>query len=58
MVNQKNFQPKLKQLLLLLNGDKTAAHRLIDRSAECHPGRSAEWHLDKVIFDLERDRGR
>ncbi len=28
----------------------------ISRLKEKHPGRSEEWYLEKMLFDLERDR--
>ena len=29
----------------------------IQRLKAKHPGKSEEWYLDKIIYDLERDRG-
>lgn len=52
-----NFKPQLKTILQMLNGDKDALKRLVDRVSQANPGRSAQWCLDKVQWDLERDRG-
>lgn len=45
-----------KKLLRMLHHDQATVDRLL-RSAEYrHPGRSQQWYLEKVIYDLERDR--
>ena len=44
------------QLLHQLNGDNRAATRLLNHAKQQNPGRSETWYLEKVIFDLERDR--
>jgi len=50
--------PHLKSRLVteLLNGDSRAAARLVRHAKQNNPGRSETWVLEKVIFDLERDR--
>lgn len=51
--------PRLqRKLLRLLHGDQAAAQRLLAHVKLTHPGRSADWAVEKVIYDLERDRGR
>ncbi len=30
--------------------------RYISRLQERHPGKSREWYLEKILYDLERDR--
>ncbi len=44
----------------LLNVEPEAADQIIDRQMEVlkksHPGRTEEWYLEKIIYDLERDR--
>jgi len=30
--------------------------RLIERQKEKHPGKSEEWYLDKILYDLEKDK--
>jgi hypothetical protein len=51
--------PRLqKQLLRLLHNDQKAANRLVTHAQRLHPERSADWVLEKVIYDLQRDRGR
>jgi len=50
--------PYLKARLVneLLNGNSRAATRLVRHARLKNPGRSEIWYLEKVIFDLERDR--
>ena len=44
----------------LLHTNTDSANEIIDRQIkllqEKHPGRSEEWYLEKMIYDLERDR--
>lgn len=47
-----------RKLLKLLGGNQSTAHRLIQQSQLRHPDRSADWHWEKAIYDLERDRWR
>lgn len=47
-----------KKLLLLLNGDRQTATRLIKLAKTRNPHKSIDWCAEKVIFDLQRDRGR
>ena len=49
----RNLQIKL---LRLLNGDRYTANRLIALAKTKNPDRSLDWWVEKVIFDLERDR--
>ncbi len=51
----RNLQTKL---LRLLNGDRNTANRLIAALKARNPDRSIDWCAEKVIFDLQRDRGR
>ena len=46
------------KLVRLLNGDMLAAKRLIALAKTKNPDRSMDWCVEKVIFDLQRDRGR
>lgn len=51
--------PRLQQQLLrLLHEDRGAAVRLMSQAQQKYPGRSPNWYIEKVIYDLERDRGR
>ncbi|MBD2519949.1 hypothetical protein H6G93_34410 [Nostoc sp. FACHB-973] len=43
-------------LLILLKGDVRTAKRLLLQQRRRHPGKSDNWYLEKVIYDLERDR--
>lgn len=44
------------KLLSLVNGDQRTAQRLLTNCKRNNPGRSEAWYLDKVIYDLHRDR--
>ena len=46
-----------RQLISLLHGDHATAQRLLQLSLERNGQRDIVWHLDKVIYDLVRDRG-
>lgn len=46
------------KLLQLLHGDRHAANRLIALAKTRNPSKSIDWCVEKVIFDLQRDRGR
>ncbi|MEH2089683.1 hypothetical protein [Nostoc sp.] len=43
-------------LLILLKGDVASAKRLLAQQRRNNPGQSDNWYLEKVIYDLERDR--
>lgn len=45
------------KLLLLLNGDRNTANRLLNLAKTRNPQKSIQWCAKKVIFDLQRDRG-
>lgn len=52
-------QPQLeRKLIKLLGGKPKIAHRLIQQSRLRYPDKSADWHWEKAIYDLERDRWR
>jgi tetratricopeptide (TPR) repeat protein len=42
-----------QRLLILVSGQWPIATRLIEHAEENYPGRSEEWYLQKVIYDLE-----
>lgn len=44
------------QLIEMLRGDIGAAKRLLAQQRRNNPGRTDNWYLEKVIYDLERDR--
>ena len=46
------------KLLRLLHNDRGAAFRLLSHVKMKNPGKSTNWYFEKVIYDLERDRGR
>jgi len=45
-----------EDLLTLLRNDIPAAKRLLVYQRQLNPGKSDNWYLEKVIYDLERDR--
>jgi uncharacterized protein HemX len=47
-----------RKLLKLLGGNQNTANLLIQQSQLRHPEKSADWHWEKAIYDLERDRWR
>jgi hypothetical protein len=47
-----------RKLLKLLGGKHKTAHRLIQQSRLRYPDKSTDWHWEKAIYDLERDRWR
>ncbi|WP_414563896.1 MULTISPECIES: tetratricopeptide repeat protein [unclassified Anabaena] len=55
---QQNYKLLRQRLLRMVGGYWEIAQRLIDQKQEYHPGMTDEWYLQKVIDDLERDRGR
>ncbi|WP_414623066.1 hypothetical protein [Calothrix sp. CCY 0018] len=49
--------PRLrKDLLRLVGGDSRTANRLVAGIKQSHPDKSINWTVEKVIYDLERDR--
>ena len=59
---RRNIHPQHPQLerklLKLLGGNRNTAQRLIQQSQLRNPDKSADWHWEKAIYDLERDRWR
>lgn len=47
-----------KQLLRLLHEDRSTANRLLSQVKLRNPDKPIDWCVEKVIYDLERDRGR
>lgn len=45
-----------KELLRLLHDDRNTANRLLSQVRKNNPNRSVNWCVEKVIYDLERDR--
>lgn len=46
-----------RDLIQAAGGDKRLAQRLLDRAKLKYPGKSDSWYVEKVIYDLGRDRG-
>lgn len=49
-------KPKLRKELLRLVHNQAVATRLLSGTLTSHPGRSANWAAEKVIYDLKRGR--
>lgn len=47
-----------KQILRLLHDDRETANRLLSQVKMKNPNKSIDWCVEKVIYDLDRDRGR
>jgi hypothetical protein len=47
-----------RKLLRLLHDDQAAAVRLFNHAQMKYPDRSTNWCVEKIIYDLERDRNR
>ena len=45
-----------RELVRLLHNDHQAAQRLVQQVQAKHPERSLDWCVEKVIYDLQRDR--
>lgn len=56
-IDQANRHQRQK-LLRILHNDRDAANRLLAHVKRKNPNRSIDWCVEKVIFDLKRDRGR
>ena len=50
-------RPLRKKLLRLLHDETDTANRLLSQAKLRNPNRSVDWCVEKVIYDLERDRG-
>lgn len=46
-----------KKLLRLLHDERDTANRLLSQAKLKNPNKSVDWYVEKVIYDLERDRG-
>jgi tetratricopeptide (TPR) repeat protein len=48
--------PLRQHLLKLVGGQTEIAERLLEQAKYCYPGMSDDWYIEKVIYDIERDR--
>jgi hypothetical protein len=46
-----------RKLINLLHDDRDAATRLLNQAKQKNPNKTIDWYAEKVIYDLERDRG-
>ncbi|MEA5617942.1 hypothetical protein VB711_08835 [Cronbergia sp. UHCC 0137] len=51
-----NHRKLWHELLSLLRHDRETAERLLRFEQKKNPGKSEKWYLEKVIYDLKRDR--
>ncbi|MBE9179751.1 hypothetical protein IQ268_14370 [Oculatella sp. LEGE 06141] len=57
-VNVDRASGKLKKRLMrLLHDDRATANRLLTQVSFKYPNHPTDWYMEKVIYDLERDRG-
>ena len=56
--NQRQLGMLDRKLTQMLQGDRAAAQRLVERAQTRYPDRDVVWCYEKVIADLERDRFR
>lgn len=45
------------KIMTILHNDRDAANRLVAQAKFRNPNKSIDWCVEKVIYDLERDRG-
>jgi hypothetical protein len=58
-VSLDHANPRLqRRLLSLLHEDRGAANRLLLQAWLKYPNKIPDWYAEKVIYDLERDRGK
>ncbi|MBP0002456.1 MAG: tetratricopeptide repeat protein [Cyanobacteria bacterium SBC] len=46
-----------QRLLLLVGGHWELAERLIAQAKLYYPNRSEDWYIEKIVYDIERERG-
>jgi len=46
-----------KRLMSLLHDERDTANRLLAQAQRKNPNQSVDWYVEKVIYDLKRDRG-
>ena len=46
-----------RQVLQATRGDRDLAQRLMRQVRLRYPDKDEQWHVEKVLYDLERDRG-
>ncbi|OWZ84772.1 hypothetical protein [Natranaerobius trueperi] len=54
---EQHLRNKCKSLLKTSDAEaEKTLTRLIERQKERNPGKSEEWYLDKILYDLEKDK--
>ncbi len=51
-------RPLRQKLVRSLHDDQATARRLFTQAQFKYPGKTPDWYAEKVIYDLERDRGK
>lgn len=46
-----------RDLIQAARGDRKLAQRMLEQAKLKYPGKSESWYIEKVIYDLGRDRG-
>ncbi|HEY9703028.1 MAG TPA: hypothetical protein V6C58_11305, partial [Allocoleopsis sp.] len=54
--NKSITNPLKQRLLILVGGQWPIAERLIAVAKYHYPNMSEDWYLEKVIYDIERDK--
>lgn len=54
--NSRNTEGIDPMLLQAVKGNKPLAKRLLEQAKFKYPGKSDRWYVEKIIYDLERDR--
>lgn len=51
-----NSNELLQSIVRMVNHDKACAYRLIEQMKRKNPHQSMEWCIEKVLWQLQRDR--
>jgi lipoate synthase len=46
-----------RRTIALLNNNMQTVERLLAQARQNHPDRSEQWYWEKILHDIERDRG-
>ena len=58
IISSKNNRGLHPDLIKAAGGNKDLARRLLKHAKIKYPGKSKKWYREKIIYDLNRDRGR
>ena len=54
--NNASSLPRSFHKLTELTRDRKTSERLVRRISQMNPGRTADWCIEKAVYDIERDR--